>query len=321
MGAECGDGEVAGDGDVCGAPLTIMQSIPLPARLMAAGGLAGTVTKTATAPLDRIKVLLQVQAMNKAVDGKYVGIVGSTRMILQEEGMRAMWRGNWANCARIVPVYASRFAFNDLIRAQIVEPGQDLKKLRFTQSVMAGSLAGLAQQVLCYPFETVRTRLSLGGAATGLGQSYNGIFDCFVKTVRIEGVTAIYKGLTASCLYGAPYVGLNMSLNEAGKNLLSGGDPSSLQIHHKLLCGSFGATAAQTIVFPFDTLRRRLQANGEGGALRQYSGLLDCAAQTLRKEGVPGFYRGVWANCVRMVPTGAIQHVAYGYFKQRMDCD
>eukprot|EP01047_Picozoa_sp_COSAG01_P086347 COSAG01_NODE_19376_length_1013_cov_1.541575_1_plen_87_part_00 len=86
---------------------------------MASGGLAGTVTKTLTAPLDRIKVLLQVQAMNSSVDGKYSGIVGTWRRILQEEGLRHLWRGNWANCARIAPVYASRFAFNDMIRVQV----------------------------------------------------------------------------------------------------------------------------------------------------------------------------------------------------------
>ena len=101
-----------------------LDDVPRWIRLMAAGAMAGTVTKTATAPLDRIKVLLQVQAMSSTMDGKYFGIVGSTRMILQEEGVRAMWRGNWANCARIVPVYASRFAFNDLIKAVIVQPGQ-----------------------------------------------------------------------------------------------------------------------------------------------------------------------------------------------------
>ena len=59
-----------------------------------------------------------------------------------------------------------------------------------------------------------------------------------------------------------------MSLNEMAKQTLSGGDEASLQLHHKLLAGAFGATTAQCIVFPFDTLRRRLQANGEGGAPR-----------------------------------------------------
>ena len=72
-----------------------MDSIPKPMRLMAAGACAGTVTKTATAPLDRIKVLLQVQAMSpdEKVATKYNGIVGSVRQVLAEEGFLALWRG------------------------------------------------------------------------------------------------------------------------------------------------------------------------------------------------------------------------------------
>ncbi len=141
-----------------------MDSIPKPMRLMAAGACAGTVTKTFTAPLDRIKVLLQVQAMSpdEKVASKYNGIVGSVQQVLREEGFLALWRGNFANCARIVPVYASRFAFNDLIRDMVIEEGQDRTRLRPEQALFSGVLAGLAQQSLCYPFETVRTRLSLG---------------------------------------------------------------------------------------------------------------------------------------------------------------
>eukprot|EP01050_Picozoa_sp_SAG11_P010970 SAG11_NODE_1132_length_5752_cov_8.739685_2_plen_129_part_00 len=106
--------------------MSALDMVPRWARLTSAGAMAGVVTKTTTAPLDRIKVLLQVQAMSgdAKVATKYSGIGGSALMILREEGIAAMWRGNTANCARIVPVYASRFAFNDLIKDAIKEPGQ-----------------------------------------------------------------------------------------------------------------------------------------------------------------------------------------------------
>eukprot|EP01044_Picomonas_judraskeda_P024593 COSAG03_NODE_6833_length_999_cov_0.727778_1_plen_123_part_00 len=80
------------------------------------------------------------------------------------------------------------------------------------------------------------------------------------KTCRIEGIPAIYKGLSASCLYGGPYVGLNMSINDMMKRLIAGeASTDSLSLGSKLLAGSVAATTAQTIVFPLDTLRRRLQ--------------------------------------------------------------
>jgi hypothetical protein len=89
------------------------------------------------------------------------------------------------------------------------------------------------------------------------------MLDCLIKTCRIEGIPAIYKGLSASCLYGGPYVGLNMSINDMMKRMLAGEQSTdSLGLGSKLLAGSVAATTAQTIVFPLDTLRRRLQVRG-----------------------------------------------------------
>ena len=113
---------------------------------------------------------------------------------------------------------------------------------------------------MCVVARTRAFCLNSQGKATGLGQSYNGMVDCLVKTCRIEGIPAIYKGLSASCLYGGPYVGLNMSINDMMKRLLAGEESTdSLGLGSKLLAGSVAATTAQTIVFPLDTLRRRLQ--------------------------------------------------------------
>lgn len=295
----------------------LLNNSPLWTRLTLSGALAGTVTKTSTAPLDRIKVLLQVQSMNTTTNDKYRGLLGTTRTILTEEGFFTLWKGNGANCARVVPVYACRFAFNDLIKQAVREPGQSTKELRVSQLALSGTCAGLMQQLICYPFETVRTRLSLGRA---FGTQYTGITDCFVQMVRTEGPGSLYRGLIASCLYGAPYVGLNMTLNTEAQRLMVS-DLSELSLVHRLCAGSFAATMAQCIVFPFDTLRRRMQADGQGGKPRLFSGLVDCGKQLWKGAGVRGFYTGLVANCVRMVPTGAIQHGAYAFFKSLLHCD
>lgn len=294
-----------------------MDSVPLWMRLTFSGACAGTVTKTTTAPLDRVKVLLQVQSITTGTSNKYHGLVGTTRTVVAEEGFKSLWKGNGANCARVVPVYACRFAFNDLIKEQVREPGQSLKDLRVSQLAIAGAGAGLAQQLICYPLETVRTRLSLGSA---FGTQYRGIADCFITMIRTEGPKALYMGLTASCLYGAPYVCLNMTLNTQTKKYMVD-DAKDLTLLHKLAAGSFAATAAQCVVFPFDTLRRRMQADGQGNKKRIFTGLTDCTRQLVRQSGIRGFYFGVGANCARMIPTGAIQHVSYGFFKSLMNCE
>ena len=91
---------------------------------MVAGGGAGAITKTSTAPLERVKILLQVQGMKlkehpelgQSGTLKYRGIIGTMRTVIREEGFIALYKGNGANVLRVVPVYALKFTFNDFFR-------------------------------------------------------------------------------------------------------------------------------------------------------------------------------------------------------------
>ena len=132
----------------------------------AAGGSAGVVTKTCVQPLERGKNILQIQgAPGKSgvagQSGSYNGIFGTLRKVIAEEGGLALWKGNAANCARIVPAYAVRFATNDSIQQAIAGKGRTARDLRTTELVLAGTMAGVVQQVICYPFETVKARMAL----------------------------------------------------------------------------------------------------------------------------------------------------------------
>lgn len=105
------------------------------------------ITKTSTAPLERVKILLQVQAIKKSPSPKYKGIRGTLVTIMKEEGISSLWKGNGANCLRVVPVYALKFTFNDEIK-RIVAQGKDIHKLTFKQMILSGSLAGLMQSCI-----------------------------------------------------------------------------------------------------------------------------------------------------------------------------
>ena len=146
-----------------------------------AGGSAGVVTKTCVQPLERVKNILQIQgastasggsgsSMHRATGGgKYNGILDTLRTVVADEGGLALWKGNTANCARIVPAYAVRFATNDSIQLAIAGEGRTVRDLRASELVLAGTLAGVVQQVICYPFETVKARMAL---AYQTGQNY-----------------------------------------------------------------------------------------------------------------------------------------------------
>jgi solute carrier family 25 phosphate transporter 23/24/25/41 len=146
--------------------------------------------------------------------------------------------------------------------------------------------------------------------------------DCVRVTVCKEGWLALYKGLGASVLYGAPYVGAQMSCYELYQRLFTTYIPGSTDpvtgiptIVSKLAAGACTGVTAQTLVFPMNTVRTRLQVNGIGGKEKLYTGLGDCMVQIFKTEGILGFYKGCGANNARMVPNGMIQFAAFDFFK------
>ena len=280
-------------------------------RLLLSGAIAGAVTKTCVAPLERIKILFQIQGMTSLVvdknNRKYTGLFQAARLVVREEGFLAFYKGNGANVLRVIPVYALKFSCNDTFKELVANPGQSQKDLSVSQRMAAGTLAGLCQQLITYPLELIRTRLTLG---PGMGIKYTGIVHCFRHTVKAEGFTSLYKGLGPTILSGAPYVGLQMTFYDIYKHAISGDDTAS-----RLASGALAGITAQTITYPGDTIRRQMQSNGIGGSKRTYKNSWDCALSIVRKEGFAGFYRGLMINCVRCIPGAAIQFAAYDAVK------
>ena len=273
--------------------------LPKSVLLLLAGGGSGAITKTATAPLERTKTLMQIQGMTQDTlsKPKYTGIVQTLVTVVREEGFSALWWGNNANVARIVPVYALRLGCNDIIKQKVAGEGNDVRNLRAWQNVLAGTLAGFVQQVVCYPLEVIKTRMTLGQGS--VGTKYSSILDCAQKVVRHEGEAGLYKGLVTSVLYGAPYVGAQMSMYTEFQRLLwsgaraesSGAYDGSMKIPIwvKLVAGAGAGVAAQTLVYPLQLVRTWLQSDGVEGRPKKYYGMIDCIKQVSHKEGLMAF--------------------------------
>ena len=196
------------------------------------------------------------------------------------------------------------------------KPGDmDLKQL-----VAAGTIAGIAQTLVTHPLETIRSRMSVGSSLGDKHGRYSGMVDCARKCVQTEGMGGLYKGFAPALAMSGPYVGAQMTFYELFKRLTPVSDAESdgakgTAAVWRLVSGGAAGMAAQTLTFPADTLRRRLQLNGQGGTQAIYSGAWDCARQVLAKEGVLGFYQGCGTNLVRAVPGVAIQFAAYDQLK------
>ena len=120
-----------------------------------------------------------------------------------------------------------------------------------------------------------------------------------------------YKGIVPTLLSGAPYVGMQMSFYEVFKRFTPKSDSPTVSALYSLLPGTSAGVLAQTITYPGDTVRRRMQTDGAGGRPQQYSGLMDCCRQIARKEGIGGFFQGLRTNIIRCIPGAGIQFFAY----------
>ena len=87
----------------------------------ALGGVSGAIAKTCTAPIERVKLIIQTQDANPRIKSgevpRYTGIMNCFTRVYQEQGLAAFWRGNVTNVIRYFPTQAFNFAFKDQIKA------------------------------------------------------------------------------------------------------------------------------------------------------------------------------------------------------------
>ncbi|XP_011179653.1 calcium-binding mitochondrial carrier protein SCaMC-3 isoform X2 [Zeugodacus cucurbitae] len=282
-------------------------------RHLAAGGIAGAVSRTCTAPLDRIKVYLQVQT-HKA------GISDSLRYMLNEGGLRSMWRGNGINVLKIAPESAIKFAAYEKIKRLI--RGDEKRQMTIGERFMAGAAAGGISQTVIYPMEVLKTRLAL--RKTG---QYKGILDAAKKIYLMEGVRSFYRGYIPNMLGIIPYAGIDLAVYETlKKKYLSSHNTEQPSFLVLLACGSASSTLGQVCSYPLALVRTRLQAQvisknkqpSVGIPLRQAGAINDdnmfgVFRKILHNEGICGLYRGITPNFIKVLPAVSISYVVYEY--------
>lgn len=280
-------------------------------RRMVCGGLAGMIAKTATNPLERIKMLSQTGEHGL----KSTSIFGLYRSILQNEGIVGLWAGNGANLLRVVPAKAVVFSTNDLYQGMFrsilgIPEGQ---KIQPVYAFFAGGFAGMTASASTYPLDFARGRISGKLGVKGGKKEYHGIFRTILITIQDEGFVALYKGVTPTLMGALPYEGIKFGTVGMLEKTFPSEETSPLR---KMLFGGIGGVMAGLITYPNDTVRRLLQLQGSRGTQTEYTGYWDCVRKTYQKEGLGRFYRGVTINIIRMAPNAAVQFGAYEMLKK-----
>lgn len=276
------------------------------------GGVSGAIAKTCTAPIERVKLIIQTQDANPdIISGKvprYTGIGNVFTRVMQEQGIQAFWRGNFTNCLRYFPTQAFNFAFKDSIKALFPKynPRENFGMF-FLVNMASGGLAGAGSLCIVYPLDYARTRLA---SDVGSGKkSFNGLTDCLRKTASGPGgFFGLYNGFGVSVMGIIPYRGVYFGMYDSLKEMNPyKSDKGVLGIVSKFAVAQVTAITAGYASYPFDTVRRRLQMQSEKPPEEWlYKGSLDCFGKILAKEGPAAFFKGAGANALRTVGSALV---------------
>lgn len=307
------------------------------------GGSAGLVSRMVIAPLDVVKIRLQLQfdakAIHKPLHASSISsatssalkkgssetgskIITQTLKIIREEGVRALWKGNVPAEIMYVAYGAAQFTTYRLVSNSLrsVYPSISDPSLSF----MSGAVSGLMATTVTYPFDLLRTRFAVQGAA-GSTRIYTSLPYAIWHIYKHEGVSGYFRGLLPALISVVPYMGLIFSSYTQSRKFLdyiaptqSGPNAKFTDIHpfivsHEAIAGFMAGVMSKGAVFPFDVLRKRLQVQGPtrshymAGTIPLYPrSPLACAMYILKHEGITGFYRGFLVSMLKSAPASAI---------------
>uniref|UniRef100_A0AAR2J766 Solute carrier family 25 member 23a n=1 Tax=Pygocentrus nattereri TaxID=42514 RepID=A0AAR2J766_PYGNA len=267
-------------------------------RQLMAGAMAGSVSRTGTAPLDRLKVFLQVHGQSSDKGSVWKGL----KDMVKEGGLRALWRGNGINVLKIAPETAIKFLAYEQVSG-----------LKVQERFIAGSLAGATAQTIIYPMEVLKTRLTL--RKTG---QYSSVVDCARQILKKEGMQAFYKGYTPNILGIIPYAGIDLAVYETLKNTWlqrHRGDSTDPGVLVLVGCGTVSSTCGQLASYPLALIRTRMQAQASVKGAPQLS-MLSLFRSIVAQEGVVGLYRGIAPNFLKVIPAVSISYVVYEHMRK-----
>ncbi|CEJ54263.1 ADP,ATP carrier protein [Penicillium brasilianum] len=268
------------------------------------GGVSAAVSKTAAAPIERVKLLIQNQdemLKQGRLDRKYNGIVDCFKRTSAQEGVVSLWRGNTANVIRYFPTQALNFAFRDTYKSMFAyKKERDGYAKWMMGNLASGGAAGATSLLFVYSLDYARTRLAndAKSAKGGGDRQFNGLVDVYRKTLASDGIAGLYRGFGPSVLGIVVYRGLYFGLYDSIKPVLLVG-PLEGSFLASFLLGWTVTTAAGVASYPLDTVRRRMMMTS--GEAVKYKSSMHAARQIVAEEGVKSLFKGAGANILRGV--------------------
>jgi len=263
------------------------------------GGVSAAVSKTIVAPIERVKLLLQVQDASSSIkpEDRYNGIVDCFQRVIKEQGFASLWRGNLANVVRYFPTQALNFAFKDYYKKIFNPYNPKTEPVKFfVGNCASGGAAGATSLTVVYPLDFARTRLA-ADVGSGGDREFGGLVDCIMKIFAKDGPQGLYRGFGISVVgivfYRASYFGMF----DTGKAMLFP-DAKKASVFAMWAFAQVVTVSAGIISYPLDTVRRRLMMDS-GRKEKMYTGTMNCFTRILADEGPKAFFKGSLSNVIR----------------------
>mmetsp|Transcript_2421 Transcript_2421/g.3424 ORF Transcript_2421/g.3424 Transcript_2421/m.3424 type:complete len:329 (+) Transcript_2421:283-1269(+) len=300
-------------------------------RKLGAGGLAGIAAKAVVAPVERLKIIYQVT--NEKFSLRKMG--NSFQVVIEKEGITGLWRGYSATMLKVFPYAGIQFStFDGMKKYLLSQKDGDCtsKELTNLEALICGSTAGVMSIVFTYPLDLLRTMLAVEREKRQYSP-HASLIRTFRAFMAEEGIKGLYRGVTPTILGILPYGGIAFMVNEHFKNKMERAYEVP-PVHLKLLSGGLAGLLAQSVSYPFEVIRRRMQTDGVilrdaglGGVLdgklpeqaEARMTMLQTAQKLVDEQGIRGLFKGLSINWIRAPIAISISFTAFDGFKKILD--
>ncbi|KAM9975361.1 hypothetical protein ACTFIW_010389 [Dictyostelium discoideum] len=266
------------------------------------GLIAGIASRTLTAPLERIKILNQVEVILK--DGtKYNRIIPAFKVIIKEEGISGLFRGNLVNIIKAGPQSAIRFYSYGAFKRMASEPDGSISVIN---RMWAGASSGVVSVVLTHPLDVIKTHITvIAPTAATIKNVTKGIY-------RDLGMIGFFRGLSAGILNIAPFAALNFTFYETIKEKTQQYILKSPPLYAPSIYGAISGGLTMTILYPLDVVKRRIMLQHfDRNQLPIYKNFIDAIIKITKTEGISALYKGIRPAYLKVIPTVSINFLIY----------
>ena len=266
-----------------------------PLKQLAIGGIAGAASRTCTAPVERVRVMLM-----SSTGGKSAGEL--MRGVLKEEGLGGFWRGNGAKVAKVVPSSAIQFYFYNQTKElflRLREAKASAKgsvEISALERLLAGAFSAVAATLTCYPLDTIGSQMAVAGGAKG------GLVEVGRQILERGGVSGLYRGLSATLASDVWGIGVGFFLYDTVNAAFKKTFGRAPQAHEKGLVGGTCACLSMSLAMPLEVVMTRMRVQGLPGYPIVYKSAADCIRTVAREEGVAALWRGIVPAYLKVFP-------------------